>query len=89
MELLPLWLRVALWWAAALGACVAAFWPPGKDRWGWVLLSVPVSLRVVSYTVGALFGWVDFTWALSWLALLAIVVLLAYWPEPAPTDVCR
>lgn len=82
LEYLPLWVRVGLWWLAAVCAVVACFWPPGDDRWGWVLLSLPASLRVVSYGVGAALGWLSPSYLVSWLMILGLLLLLASWPEP-------
>ena len=82
LEYLPLWLRVAIWWVAAACAIIATFWPPGDDRWGWVLLSLPVSLRAVTYFAATCFGWLDVTHFVSWAVILTLVVLISFWPEP-------
>lgn len=86
IEYLPIWLRVVLWWGPALCGVIAGFWPPGKDKWGWVLLSVPASFRAASYGIAAVYGWIDPTFALSWLVILGILALLAFWPEPPVLD---
>lgn len=82
LEYLPIWLRVALWWGPALLGLVAAFWPPQRDRWGWVLLSIPASFRAASYLFAGMIGWIDFSYAVSWVVICGILTLLAFWPEP-------
>lgn len=82
LEYLPLWVRVAIWWVAAACGIVAAFWPPGNDRWGWVVMSVPASMRFVSYAVGALMDWIDTSYVVAWTIILLLLVLFASWPEP-------
>lgn len=82
LEYLPLWLRVALWWLPALAGLVNAFWPPGQDKWGWAFLSIPATFRVFSYSVAAMFGWLDATYAASWAVIIGILTLIAFWPEP-------
>lgn len=83
LEYLPLEVRVALWWIPALAGLVNAFWPPGQDKWGWALLSLPATFRVVSYFIAAVFGWLDATYFISWAVIIGILTLLAFWPEPA------
>jgi hypothetical protein len=81
LEYLPVWFRVALWFGAAVCAVVAAFWPKGQDKWGWVALGIPASLRVVSYGVAVLVGWIEPRYFFSWVFILGLVMLLASWPE--------
>jgi hypothetical protein len=87
LEYLPIEWRVALWWVPALAGLVNAFWPPGKDKWGWALLSIPATFRACSYFVAAIFGWLDATYFISWAVILGILTLLALWPEPVPATV--
>jgi hypothetical protein len=81
LEYLPVWFRAGLWFAAALCAVTACWWPVGKDKWGWVALGAPVVLRVGSYTGGAFMGWIDPRYAFAWLAILGLVMVLTTWPE--------
>lgn len=89
LEYLPIWLRVAIWWAAALAAVVTAWWPKGKTKWGFVALVVPASFRAISFTGALLLGahgglaWVD---AAVWVGITSYVMVLADWPEPAVTE---
>lgn len=83
IEYLPTWARVALWWVPAACGMVAAYWPPGHDRWGWVALSIPASFRVASYGAAAAVGWIEPTAAISWAVIIGILTLLAFWPEPS------
>lgn len=87
IEYLPVWLRVALWWVPACCGLIAAFWPPGHDRWGWAGLSVPATFRAFSFLAAAVLGWIDFTHAISWLVILGILGLLATWPEPVTGEI--
>lgn len=88
IEFLPVWLRVAIWWAAALAAVVTAVWPPppgNKDRWGFSALVVPVAFRAISYTGAVIFGYggaaID---AAIWIGVSGYVMVVADWPEPVP-----
>ena len=81
LEYLPVWFRAGLWFLGAVCAATAAFWPKGKDVWGWVLVGVPASLRVVSYGIAVLAGWIEPRYFITWVAILALVMLLASWPE--------
>jgi hypothetical protein len=81
LELLPTWLRVALWWTAAVLAAIGSFWPE-RDKWAWVALSVPASLRAISYAIGSLAGWINVNFAISWIVILCILGVLSAWPEP-------
>lgn len=81
IEYLPVWVRVGLWWAPAVAGVISAFWS-SEDKWGWALLSIPVTFRVTSYAIASVFGWLDPTYALSWTVILGVLALLAFWPEP-------
>jgi hypothetical protein len=86
LEYLPLWFRAGLWFTAAACALTAAFWPPGNDKWGWAVLCIPIGLRIGSYVIAAIMGWYDVRYAVAWLTILGLVVLLAAWPEPAKPE---
>ena len=86
IEYLPVWLRVVLWWVpAAIGVVLAFKWPK-YDRWAWVIMSLPASFRVISYSLAAMLGWIDITFSLSWLVICGILTLIAAWPEPPEVD---
>lgn len=83
--------RAAIWFAAAGVAIVTAWWPPGKDKWGWMALSIPAILRVVTYAVASVFGWLPVDFAITWVFITGLVFLLSAWPEmplrrPPPTE---
>jgi hypothetical protein len=81
LEYLPIWFRATVWFGAAAAAALACWWPVGKDKWGWVALGIPVSLRVGSYSGGVLMGWIEPRYLFGWLAILGLVTLLSTWPE--------
>lgn len=54
-ELLPLWLRVGLWAFAGFAALVATWWRRW-DELAWGLLILPLSIRLLSYAYGWIFG---------------------------------
>ena len=57
-EILPLWLRVAIWWIPAVVALVTICWPSGgsRNKWGFVALVLPAALRAVSFLTTAVLG---------------------------------
>lgn len=86
---LPHPIMAALWiipGALALRASVHK--GPGKDGFGFMALVVPLIIRIVSYVfsfiaylVGAgtwAFGWAS---ALIWIAILALILIIAGWAE--------
>lgn len=90
-EWLPLWLRVALWTGAGLVALLTSWWPPGRDRWGFMALVVPAAIRALAYAWSWTLGLVsdgelgdsaDWIGATGWVAIVGFVLLLAAWPEP-------
>lgn len=84
------WLRIAIWWGAAVVGYVTAWWPPGKDRWGWTALVIPPALRALQYLVawglgvasGDMFGYAG-AWleAIAWTLVTLWVVRQAKRPE--------
>lgn len=94
IEYLPIPLRVAIWWGAAAVAFITAWWPAGKDRWGFVALVIPPALRATSHVVAVISGYLtddkygyhqDWIPALSWVTVTLFVWRLARHPElPTP-----
>jgi hypothetical protein len=82
LEYLPVWFRAGLWFVGAGAAAISAWWPKGNDKWGWSLLTVPIVLRCASYLGAAIMGWYDWRYAVAWVTILGLVILLALWPEP-------
>lgn len=91
LELLPHSVRVALWISAGTAALITAWWPPGSDRMGFIALVVPAGLRTGSYGWSAVMGAVtdqnigdatDWPQAIAWGLVVALVLLIARWPEP-------
>lgn len=100
LELLPMWVRVAVWWVAAAVAMVTAWWPPTRPKWGYTALVVPAAFRALSYGGAATFaGWHAVTGTESWTFVVATVadtavwlgitfyiLTCAGWPEPPHED---
>jgi hypothetical protein len=90
---LPLWVRVGLWLVPAVVASVFAF--KERDRWGWMVLVLPVVLRICSF-IGAWVFWLvpggveghaDGLWrSLLYVFILGVILLGSGWPEPPPDD---
>lgn len=87
--LIPHPLRAALWLIpGALAIWASVHKGPGPDGFGFVALVVPLIIRIVSYVfsfvaflLGAgtwAFGWAS---ALIWLAILALILIIAGWAE--------
>jgi hypothetical protein len=87
--LLPPPIRAALWLLPGIAAlCAATHRGTGKDGYGFAALVVPVIIRCVSYlcsAIGYVFGLTPWpyawTYALTWSGLLAIILIIAGWPE--------
>jgi hypothetical protein len=91
-EHLPISVRVVLWVGAGVCALVTSWWPAGADRFGFMALVIPATIRAGSFAWSALLGfvtddaigdrsrWVE---ALAWASIVLFVELLAAWPEPA------
>lgn len=88
LEYVPIPVRVGIWWVAAAVAIIAAWWPPGRTKWGFIALSVPASFRAFSYLGAALFyGHPEILiHALLWLGVTGYVVNTSNWPEPPSLD---
>jgi len=87
-ESLPVWLRAALWGVAGFVAVVATWWKRW-DELAWGLLILPLSMRLLSY----LYGWIFGTFPPGWRAvcIYAAMALLvnrcaAGLDRPAPWD---
>lgn len=81
LEYLPTWLRAGIWFASAACAVVAAWWPRGRDKWGWVALTIPASMRAASFCGAAALGWMSWWSPAAWVAILLVILLLSSWPE--------
>ncbi|UIW13274.1 membrane protein [Arthrobacter phage Crewmate] len=86
---IPSPLMAALWIIPGALALRASFHKgPGNDGFGFMALVVPLILRIVSYVFSFLaflfgagswpFGWAS---ALIWLAILALILIIAGWAE--------
>lgn len=91
-ELLPVQLRAALWIVTGCCAFLAARWPAGSDRWGYTALVIMPMVRASSFGASAVTYFVTggelgyslaVLSALVWTNVVALVMLLAGWPEPA------
>ena len=89
--LMPSWLRATLWIIPGGLAVWAAFRRTGHDFFGFAALTVPLIIRIVSYTwatVAWLLGYGDWpmAWAsaLIWLLILGFVLTVAGWGEVCP-----
>lgn len=89
---MPFPVRAALWIVPGVLALFAATrHGTGRDGFGFAALVVPLALRTASYvwsSVAYLAGvstW-PFAWtgALTWVALLALVLIISGWPEVPP-----
>lgn len=60
-EYLPTWLRVAIWGIAGIAALVATWWRRW-DELAWGFLILPLSMRLISY----LYGWIFGTFTPGW-----------------------
>ena len=86
IEYAPHWIRAAIWWIPAGIAVVTAWWPVGKDKWGYVALVIPVAFRGISYTIafalgvltGNAYGWSGYLLeTIVWAFVMGLVVHLA------------
>jgi hypothetical protein len=87
--LIPHPLQALLWIVpGALAIRASAHKGPGNDGFGFIALVVPLIIRIVSYLVSFLaflvgagtwaFGWSQ---ALIWVAILALILIIAGWAE--------
>lgn len=81
-ESLAPWMRCGLWVVPALFALVTAWWPPGRDRSGFVALVIPPALRAMSdgwvTLLGLLPGDIGDTHAWVGFAAWALAVVMVY-----------
>lgn len=84
--------RGAVWIITGLIAIIAAPMPQGRDKWGFLALYLMAAYRFVAYGIGVV-DWLDdahggpgdprsTVGALSWLIILALIVVIAGWREP-------
>jgi hypothetical protein len=91
--LIPQPIRAGLWVASGFAAIYFGTQTKRIDAIGWTALYIMPALRSLSYFL----GWVDFVipwggdgiergWlaALIYLALVAVIVVCARWPDPPP-----
>jgi hypothetical protein len=88
-SLLPPAVRGVLWILPAILALVAAIKTTGRDGFGFAALAAPPSAMAFSYLWSSVANWVGlspwpFGWtsALTWLMILALLSVIAGWPEP-------
>lgn len=95
LDHLPTWLRLSVWGATGGVALVTAWWPAGADRYGFMALSIPATIRTLANGWSWLLGIVtgnqvgnsgDWVSAVAWAAIVAFVLLLASWPEPVTNN---
>lgn len=92
---LPEWVRVAIWCVPGIVAVIAAL-DHKAQSWGFGLLFFPAAERCISFTLAWLptdssivpgnFNGSRLTGALLYLLLMAIIVVIASWPDPAETQ---
>ena len=90
-EEIPGWARGSVWIITGCVGIVTAWWPPGKDRWGFAAIVLMPLERAASFAVaavgwalpgiehGAPRGWIS---ALIWSAVVALIMLITGWQEP-------
>lgn len=94
-ELIPWPARLVIWLAGAVPAIICSpMRKPGKDRWGFILLCIPVAIRAVSYFIGVIEGLfipeyqslvgIGFAGGVVYSVVLGAIMLVAGWPEPRP-----
>jgi hypothetical protein len=87
---LPAWARGVLWIGTGVAGIVAAWWPPGRDHWGFTALVAMPLARFTFYTLSTIFwllpdieghsrAWVS---AAVWGAIAEFIMIVAGWPEP-------
>lgn len=80
------WLPIEAWgvaWLVGAGlALVASHWPPGRDWWGYAVLSALSIAWCAFSAAGAMYGaqyWLS--GALLYACLTAVLLIVAGWPE--------
>lgn len=91
-DLIPLMLQSMIWLICGVNACVCAFIRLSKATvFGYALLSFPLGLRVISYSISWIILDVDIrimvTGLVAYGALLTAVLIVASWPEPNPVKI--
>lgn len=73
-DVFPVWVRVIIWSVAGCTAMVAAWWKR-LDEIAWGLLILPLSMRLLSYAYGWIFGTFPPGWrAVCVYAAMALLV---------------
>ena len=83
--------RIAVWYGGALAAVISVLRGPGRDSWGFALLTIAPAMRAISYWVAWILGvigidgaeplWPD---AILWTAVSLVVYRFARRPELPP-----
>jgi hypothetical protein len=88
LAIAPIRVWGALLIAVGVLACLTACWPPGKDGWGFLALSMTGAWWTVVYICGGLFFESRTAWnqALVWAVVVTLILIHTGWEESGSGD---